>query len=244
MAAPAPIDTAPPSERVRHARRLFSGIACGYDAMSEILSFGQNRRWRRFLVSRVPAGARVLDVATGTAAVALDLVRERDAAVVGVDQSEPMLRAGRRRAAGVDRVALVLGRAEELPFPAGRFDAVTFTYLLRYVDDPQATLAEMARVLRPGGVMASLEFGVPPGLVARLGWYAHTRAGLPGLGLLASRDWFRAGRFLGPSISEFHRRHPPSEQVAMWHAAGMRDVRVRRMTLGAGVVTWGRKGDD
>lgn len=208
--------------------------------MSEILSFGQNRRWRRFLVSRIPARARVLDVATGTAAVALDLVRDRGARVVGVDQSEPMLRAGRRRVP-VDRVALALGRAERLPFPDAAFDAVTFTYLLRYVDDPGATLAEMARVLRPGGVMASLEFGVPSAWPARLGWYVHTRVGLPAIGFLASREWYRAGRFLGPSISEFDRRHP--RQAEMWRAAGMRDVRLRRLTLGAGVVIWGTKRD-
>lgn len=233
-----------PSERVRHARRLFAGIAPGYDAMSEVLSFGRNRAWRRFLVSRVdlPARALVLDVATGTAAVAIDLAAQRRLRVVGVDQSAPMLLSGRERvaAAGVD-VPLLVGRAEELPFGDATFDGLTFTYLLRYVDDPQATLRELVRVLRPGGVMASLEFHVPHDPVWRAGWYAHTRVGLPLVGLLASAEWYRAGRFLGPSISGFVRRYPLPEQGRMWHRAGMARVWARRMTWGSAVVLWGVK---
>lgn len=229
------------SPRVRHARRLFAPLGRRYDLMSEVMSFGENRRWRRFLVSRVPPGGRVLDVATGTAGVAIALARRSDR-VVGLDQSEPMLLEGRervRRAGLEDRITLLLGQAERLPFPDTAFDAVTFAYLVRYVDDLAATLAGMARVVRPGGVMACLEFGVPANPVSRAGWYVHTRVGLPAVGALASRDWFRSGRFLGPNISDFYRRHPLPEQLDMWRAASVRDVRARTMTLGAGVVTWG-----
>lgn len=236
------------SARVRHARGLFGGIAPGYDLMSEVLSFGRSRRWRAFLISRVPMsdGARVLDVATGTASVAIDLVRAAGAHVVGLDQSEPMLRAAGARLAREefgDRVSLMLGQAERLPFADETFDAVTFTYLLRYVDDPAATVAELSRVLRPGGVLASLEFNVPPGRVWQAGWYLHTRAGLPALGLLASREWYRAGRFLGPSISEFWRRYPLEELARMWRAAAIERMWVRPMTLGSAVVMWGVKGE-
>lgn len=235
------------SPRVRHARRLFEGIASGYDVMGEILSFGQNRRWRRFLVSRVSAGAgsRILDVATGTGAVAIDLARRTGARVVGLDQSEPMLRSGRariRRAGHRDRVSLVLGRAERLPFPDASFDALTFTYLLRYVDDPRATLAELARVVRPGGVMASLEFHVPGHPLWRAGWWLHTRMGLPLVGRAASRQWYEAGRFLGPSISRFVRDHPLEGQAGMWRDAGLARVRARMMSAGSGVVLWAVKG--
>jgi demethylmenaquinone methyltransferase/2-methoxy-6-polyprenyl-1,4-benzoquinol methylase len=237
-----------PSARVRHARRLFAGVAPGYDLMSEVLSFGRNRRWRAFMVSRVPVsgGPRILDVATGTASVAIDLARAVGARVLGLDQSEPMLRGARARLARTgfgDRVSLVHGQAERLPFPDETFDAVTFTYLLRYVDDPAATLAELARVLRPGGVLASLEFHVPPGPLWRAGWYLHTRVGLPAVGLLASREWYRAGRFLGPSISEFWRRHPLKEQARMWRTAGVERVWAHPMTLGSAVVMWGVKGE-
>lgn len=214
--------------------------------MSEVLSFGTHRSWRRFLVSRVgvPPGGVVLDVATGTAGVAIEVVRRTGAFAVGLDQSLPMLREGTRRVAraGLDgRVKLVLGQAERLPFLDGRFDAVTFTFLLRYVDDPQATLADMARVVRPGGILACLEFHVPENPILRAGWYAQTRVGLPVLGRLASRAWFRAGRFLGPSISDFYERFPLSEQGRMWRVAGLGDVRFRTLTFGSGIVMWGVK---
>jgi demethylmenaquinone methyltransferase / 2-methoxy-6-polyprenyl-1,4-benzoquinol methylase len=234
------------SPRVAHARRLFAGIARGYDVMGEVLSFGQNRRWRRFLVSRMPTapGSLVLDVATGTGAVAIDLARRPGVRVVGLDQSPEMLRRGRAdvaRAAPDGAVSLVLGRAEWLPFPSDVFDAVTFTYLLRYVDDPAATLAEIARVLRPGGALGSLEFGVPSNDVLRAGWFVHTRLALPVLGAAFSREWHRAGRFLGPSISDWDRRFPLPRQARLWRDAGIDDVRVRPMSFGAGVVMWGRK---
>lgn len=236
-----------PSARNRFAARLFAGIAPSYEAMGALLSLGQDPGWRRFLVSRVAAvpGARVLDVATGTGLVARELVRRRGVRVVGLDQSEAMLGEAvrRTRAAGLgERIRFVLGRAERLPFPDGAFDAVTFTYLLRYVDDPGATVAELARVLRPGGTLAGLEFAVPETALLRLGWLAYTRGVLPAVGSLVSPAWYRVGRFLGPSISGFHERFPLPEQVRWWQAAGIRRVRTRRLSLGAAVVTWGVRG--
>jgi demethylmenaquinone methyltransferase / 2-methoxy-6-polyprenyl-1,4-benzoquinol methylase len=211
--------------------------------MAELLSFGQNRRWRRFMTSRVPAGGLVLDVATGTAGVAIELARA-GSRVVGVDQSPEMLQRGRdavEERGLADRVRLVLAQGERLPFADGRFDALTFTYLLRYVDDPPATMAELARVVRPGGVVANLEFLVPPNPAWRAAWTAYTRVGLPLGGALASREWFGTGRFLGPSISGFYRRYPLSEQGRWWRDAGLADVRHRPMSVGGGVVIWGVK---
>lgn len=214
--------------------------------MARLLSFGQDGRWRRFLVGRVPVDAGlVLDVATGTGAVAAQLGRRTRARIVGLDQSPEMLRGALRAVAGAgleSRIALVQGTADGLPFPDGTFDAVTFTYLLRYVDDPVATVCELARVLRPGGVLAMLEFLVPPNPAARLAWTAYTRIGLPLGGRLAGRAWYRTGRFLGPSISEFYRRYPLPRLGAMWRDAGLVDVRHRAMSLGGGVVMWGRRG--
>jgi demethylmenaquinone methyltransferase / 2-methoxy-6-polyprenyl-1,4-benzoquinol methylase len=236
----------PLSPRTRHARQLFGGIARQYDRMGYLLSFGQDRRWRRFLVERpgVRSGGRVLDVATGTAGVAMALAGRNGARVVGLDQSEPMLRVGEAslRAAGLeDGVTLVVGQAEHLPFPDSAFDAVTFTYLLRYVDDPAATLEELVRVLRPGGTLAGLEFRVPNAPQWRAAWRLYTRLGLPALGALSSRAWYRTGRFLGPSIEAFYRRYPLAEQGAMWRAAGIEPVFVRTMSLGGGIVTWGAR---
>ena len=213
--------------------------------MGAVLSFGQDPRWRRFLVSRVHAipGSWALDVATGTGLVARELARG-NVRVVGLDQSEEMLSGAARSIAGTafaDRIRLVLGRAERLPFADEAFDAVTFTYLLRYVDDPAATVAELARVLRPGGVMASLEFHVPDEAWVRAGWFAYTRGVMPVVGSLVSPAWQRTGRFLGRSVSEFYERFPLPVQVRWWQEAGMRRVRTRAMGAGAGIVTWAVK---
>jgi demethylmenaquinone methyltransferase/2-methoxy-6-polyprenyl-1,4-benzoquinol methylase len=239
------------SPRTRHARALFAPLGPAYERMASLLSLGQDARWRRFLVGRLlaePATARpgrVLDVAAGTGLVARAVARATGASVVAVDQSEPMVRTGvaRTARAGLSaRVRFVVGQAERLPFPDGAFDGLTFAYLLRYVDDPGAVLAELARVVRPGGVVAGLEFHVPANPLWRALWVLYTRTVLPLLGALVSRAWFEAGRFLGPSISEFARRLSLPRQVELWRAAGLEDVRLRRMALGGAVVTWGRRG--
>ena len=236
----------PTSARERHARRLFQPLGPTYDRYAALLSFGQDPRWRRFLVSRIDArpGDTVLDVATGTAAVAIELARRTGCSVVGVDQSPEMLAVGRDRVerAGLGtRVQLVEGTAERLPFDAAAFDALTFTYLLRYVEDPGATLRELARVVRPGATVASLEFGVPPRLPWRVLWELHVRAGLPLAGRLISPGWHDVGRFLGPSIRDFYERWPLDRLRALWEEAGIADVRTRRLSLGGGVVSWGRR---
>jgi len=239
MSAPAPSDaTGIGSPRRREAIELFRGLPGRYDALSAALSFWQDPRWRRALVDAVAPrdGQRILDVATGTGMVAAELLGRADCRVVGLDQSAEMLAAARERFAEEERVELVEGNAEALPFADGEFDALTFTYLLRYVEDPPATIAELARVVRPGGRVASLEFGVPPQRAARLAWRLYTAVGLPALGRLASREWAAVGRFLGPSIRGFYERQPLESLVASWRAAGFERVDVRRMSHGGGVV--------
>ena len=229
------------------ARCLFAGLPRRYDRLAEILSLGQNGRWRKAMVGHVVGGrpARVLDVATGPAGVARQIAARSPAHVVGIDLSEPMLREGLAnvtRSAEGNRIALVLGRGEELPFPDGSFDGLTFTYLLRYVADPAATLTELARVVKPGGPVASLEFAVPTARVWRALWWLYTRGILPVAGLVTGgRAWFDVGRFLGPSISDHYRRYPVDATVAAWEKAGINDVSVQRMSLGGGIVMWGRK---
>jgi demethylmenaquinone methyltransferase/2-methoxy-6-polyprenyl-1,4-benzoquinol methylase len=233
------------SQRNRAARDLFAPLGPTYDRWSRLLSLGQDPRWRRFLVSRIEVGRddTVLDVATGTAAVAIELARRTGCSVVGLDQSPEMLAAGRERveAAGLsDRIRIVEGSAEKLPFPDGSFDALTFTYLLRYVEDPAATLAELARVVRPGGSMAALEFGLPRGVWRPL-WEVYVRIGLPVAGRLISPGWHEVGSFLGPSIRDLHGRLPLGNQLDLWRDAGIEDVRARRLSLGGGYVVWGRR---
>jgi demethylmenaquinone methyltransferase / 2-methoxy-6-polyprenyl-1,4-benzoquinol methylase len=238
----------------RFARDLFGPLPARYDRLEEILSFGQNGRWRSAMVDHVlpvkggraaGAGGVVLDVASGTAGVALQLEARGGVRVVGVDLTENMLRQGYRRVAEAgrrQRIGLVVGRAEQLPFPDGHFDALTFTYLLRYVQDPQATLTELGRVLRPGGTMASLEFCVPAGPVWGPAWWAYTRLLLPAGGLLlGGREWYRVGRFLGPNISAHYRRYPVAWTVQAWQKAGFTEVGTRIMSLGGGLVMWGTR---
>lgn len=229
------------------ARRLFAGLPARYDRLAEILSMGQNGRWRRAMVDAVVAAdpRSVLDVATGPAGVALQLAARTGADITGIDLSPDMLRAGARNAARspyATRIEVVQGRGEELPFADSTFDALTFTYLLRYVADPGAAVAELARVVKPGGVIANLEFHVPPGPVWHPLWVLYTRLLLPVAGFVTGgREWFAVGRFLGPSISEHYRRYPLDWHVAAWQEAGIEDVHVRLMSLGGGLVMWGRR---
>jgi len=232
----------------RFAQQLFDGLPRRYDLLAEALSFGQNRRWRRTMVDSVVERdpATVLDVATGTAGVALQLARRTGAHVTGIDVTEAMLRRGRASVLhhGLDQqIALVGGQAERLPFPDATFDALTFTYLLRYVADPAATIAELVRVVRPGGTIASLEFYVPLRRLWRGAWWLYTRVGVPVLGGLAGREWYRVGRFLGPSISAHYDRYSDAWTADAWRRAGISDVGIRLMSLGGGVVMWGRRSD-
>jgi demethylmenaquinone methyltransferase / 2-methoxy-6-polyprenyl-1,4-benzoquinol methylase len=231
--------------RTRQVRELFAPLGPTYDRYARLLSFGQDPRWRSFLASRVPSDARrVLDVATGTAAVAIELARAEPArAVVGIDQSPEMLAAGRERVEHAelsDRIELCEGRAESLPWADREFDALTFTYLLRYVDDVPATLRELVRVVRPGGTVAMLEFGLPRGAWRPL-WELYVRAGLPAAGAVVSPGWREVGSFLGPSIRDFWRRWPDPRLFDAWREAGLTDVTARRMSLGGGLVVWGRR---
>ncbi|HXA32308.1 MAG TPA: class I SAM-dependent methyltransferase [Acidimicrobiales bacterium] len=236
-----------PGERNRFAQQLFANLPQRYDELAEILSMGQNGRWRRAMVDRIVAASpgTVLDVASGTAGVALQLATRTSADIVGLDLTEEMLARGRSNIAeaGLNgRIQLVAGRGEQLPFPDGAFDSLTFTYLLRYVDDPQATLEELARVVKPGGTIASLEFLAPPSRFWRMWWWLYTRLLLPIGGLVTGGpEWFRVGRFLGPSISHHYRDYPVAWTVDAWRRAGIEGIGVRVMSLGGGLVMWGTR---
>lgn len=237
--------------RNRFAQRLFTPLPERYDRLAEVLSFGQNGRWRKAMVGRLVATGPqqiVADVAAGTAGVSLQIAARTSARVVGLDLTEQMLRQGARNVAAAhaaDQVSLVGARAEELPLPDACVDALTFTYLLRYVADPQATLTELARVVRPGGTIASLEFYVPPARFWNLWWRAYTWLVLPVAGLITGGpQWYAVGRFLGPSIAGHYRTYPLDWTVRAWQQAGIKDVRYRVMSLGGGLVMWGTRASD
>jgi demethylmenaquinone methyltransferase / 2-methoxy-6-polyprenyl-1,4-benzoquinol methylase len=238
---PAPLETSS-SPRKRHALELFAGLPRAYDRMGAALSFGQDPRWRRALIAAVDPlpGQRILDVATGTGLVAFGLAR-RGAHVTALDQSEHMLDGARQRLTRhpdlSEDVTFIQGEAEHLPFGDGEFDALTFTYLLRYVDDRGATMRELARVVKPGGRIGMVEFGVPRSGPLRALWRVYTRVGLPLLGRVVSPAWVDVGRFLGPNIEQLYADEP--DLAALWRTAGIEEIRERRMSFGAGLVMSG-----
>jgi demethylmenaquinone methyltransferase/2-methoxy-6-polyprenyl-1,4-benzoquinol methylase len=227
------------------SQQLFEGLPARYNTIAQVLSFGQDSRWRGAMVNRV-AGAQpqlVLDVACGPCAVTRRLAKKTTAHIIGLDLSQAMLTQGQHditRSLLEGRVSLVRARGEDLPFPDATFDALTFTYLLRYVSDPAETLREMARVVKPGGPIASLEFCVPSSRWWRGAWWLYTRLLLPVGGfVLGGRAWFDAGRFLGPSISRHYRLYSLEWTREAWRRAGIDHVEVRTMSLGGGVIISG-----
>ncbi len=237
-------------DRNRFAQQHFTPLPQRYDRLAEVLSMGQNGRWRRAMIDHIApvSPGTMLDVASGTAGVAIQLARRTPADVVGVDLTMQMLSQGSENVSAAElstRIQLVAGRAEQLPFADRTFDALTFTYLLRYVDDPLATLRELARVVKPGATVASLEFFLPPNRFWRVMWWLYTRLLLPVGGLLTGgREWFRVGRFLGPNISGHYRKYPLTWTENAWRQAGFENVGVRVMSLGGGLVMWGTRIDE
>jgi demethylmenaquinone methyltransferase/2-methoxy-6-polyprenyl-1,4-benzoquinol methylase len=231
----------------RFATKLFNGLPRRYDRLGYLLSMGQDRRWRAAIVDKVKArpGELVLDVATGTAGVALALRAATGAEITGIDLNANMLETARQKLTqrSESGIRLVQGRAENLPFADDTFDDVTFTYLLRYVKDPAATIAELARVLKTGGVLAGMDFYVPPSRIWRPLWWCYTRWVLPLGGLLTGgREWYEVGRFLGPNIEGHYARCSLATTIEYWKAAGMVDVHAEPMSLGGGLVMWATKG--
>ena len=231
-------------------RGVFSPIARNYDRPALMLSLLQYRRWHRFLLARLALPEpsteqrlRVLDMATGTGALALDLARRPDVDVVGADITRPMLMRAQSRAARngtAGQVNLVECSAETPPFADETFDALVFAYLLRYVSDVSSTLCCLASVVKPGGTIASLDFAVPRG-VAYPFWRLYTGALLPLGGQIFSGGWRRTGSFLGPNIRDFCRRWPEERILRAWRDAGIVEVQSKRLSLGGAIVIWGRK---
>ena len=229
-----------PSSPPDDARRIFAGIGATYERAGALLSFGQDARWRTKLISLVRADPHdvVLDVATGTGLVARALRERYGCEVVGLDRSADMLSAA---AARDGHIPLVRARAESLPFADESFDHLTFTYLMRYVDDPAATMRELSRVVRPGGRIVALDFGVPSNPLLRALWRVYTTIGLPVIGRAVSERWSSVGAFLRGSIERFDREHQPTDVERYWRDAGLIDVHVAAMSFGAGVVMTGVK---
>ena len=211
---------------------MFDAIAPRYDLLNHLLSAGIDRRWRARAIATLGLTGRetVIDVCTGTADVALEARRRGAHRVMGVDFAGGMLALGLRkvRAASDDRVVLVRGDAMRLPASAGSADAATVAFGIRNVQEPALACTELARVLRPGGRLAILEFGMPhvPGVSTLYRWY-FSRV-LPFIGRRISGHT-AAYSYLPASVGTFP---PPADFMALLRRSGFSDVRAVPLTFG------------
>ena len=228
----------------RRIAGMFDAIAHRYDRLNHLLSAGFDRRWRRVAVAALDLrdGARVLDVCTGTADLAMTASRAQPApgAVVGVDFAGAMLALGQRKlqAAGLGPVVrLVRGDACRLPCASETLDAVMVGFGIRNVVDTRRAVDEMFRVLKPGGRLAILEFGEPRVPVLRVIYLWYFRRILPLIGRLLSKHT-EAYAYLPASVSAFL---TPDALAALLRASGFFEIRVDRLTCGVVYLYVGRK---
>ena len=225
---------------------MFSEIAHRYDLLNHLLSMNADRRWRHALVDAagVGDGGRVLDVATGTGDVAIEFARRTQSDnIVGLDPSEGMLAVGREKMAraGLDgRVRLIDGDALALPFESGVFDAVSIAFGLRNLPDFGGGIAEMARVLEPGGRLLILEFFPPRGGLFLKAYRFYLGTVLPVVGRVVSGS-SGAYRYLARSIEEFISH----DQIrAHMDDAGLSDVTARKLSGGIAYLYRGVRRED
>lgn len=240
--SPASADRTPPDDRPREGSgAMFDRIAERYDLLNRIISLGIDQRWRRLTCAalELPEAGRALDLATGTADLALLIARTHPSvSVVGVDPSEKMLEKGRHKvaAAGLDgRIELVTGDAQELAFDDASFDATCIAFGIRNVPDRLQGLREMARVTKPTGRVAILELSEPrKGLLGPVARF-HVHTVVPWVGGLLSGA--REYRYLQRSIAAFP---PPETFAAMMDEAGLEVLRVQPLTFGVAHLYVGR----
>ncbi|MEW6532642.1 MAG: ubiquinone/menaquinone biosynthesis methyltransferase [Thermodesulfobacteriota bacterium] len=221
------------ARRIRAVRRMFTDISPRYDLLNRIMSARQDVRWRRFAAGRVPADAsRVLDVATGTGDLAIDLAISRpNLTVVGVDFTEPMLRRAEIKTAqrGLSqRVRYTIGDALRLPFPDDEFDAVTVAFGIRNMPDRRSALAEMMRVVKPGGKVITLEMTFPRSLKLRRFFIWYLNKVIPALGGVISGNP-QAYRYLPDSIQDFLH---PDDLTELCNSLGLKQVRAFPLMFG------------
>ncbi len=223
------------SKQAGEVSGMFDQVARRYDRTNALLSFGNDALWRRATVRAVaPAvGERILDIAAGTGTSSVPFARS-GAEVTAVDFSPGMVEVGRRRHPEID---FVLADATSLPFEKNSFDVVTISFGLRNVQDPKAALAEMYRVLEPGGRLVICEFSRPPRAAFRAGYAAYMRFVMPGVVRLASSN-SEAYDYLADSIREW----PDQETLSRWiRGVGFTRVAHRNLTAGVVALHRGRK---
>lgn len=231
------------SDQGEKIQQMFGAIAPRYDFLNRLLSFGIDRRWRTKAVRllKYHEGSRILDVATGTGDVALEIARQtpRSVKITGADFCKEMVDLGAVKVAAspyADRIDLRVAPCEDLPFASDTFDSITIAFGIRNVVDRKLGLAEMWRVLRPGGRMIILEFSTPRSQLFRQLYYFYFRRLLPVVGGLFSR--YNAYKYLPDSVLEFPSQKEFSRMIA---DAGFRSVHIHELTFGIATIYVGEK---
>jgi len=214
-------------------QEMFDNISGTYDGLNRVLSFGIDQGWRKQLIIRLVARrpAKVLDVATGTADLAIAIAQATQSEVTGLDLSPGMLAVGRKKVTAryLDhKVVLVQGDSEALPYPDASFDAVTVAFGVRNFENLEKGLAEIRRVLRPGGVLLVLEFGRPKSALVRAGYNFYSATLLPFIGRLVSKD-ARAYSYLPESVRAFP---SGSDFVSIMSRVGFVNPTAKPLTFG------------
>ncbi|ATA73275.1 MULTISPECIES: bifunctional demethylmenaquinone methyltransferase/2-methoxy-6-polyprenyl-1,4-benzoquinol methylase UbiE [Capnocytophaga] len=191
----------------KQVAQMFDSISGTYDGLNRVISWGSDIKWRKFVVEKVAElrPQKVLDVATGTGDLAIALTEIDGVKVVGLDISEGMLTVGREKIAKKqlsNRVELILGDSENLPFADNYFDAVTVAFGVRNFENLEKGLSEIFRVIRPGGRLVVLETSVPEKFPFRQGYFAYTKFVMPLIGKVFSKDR-SAYTYLSKSASAF-----------------------------------------
>ncbi|MCS6836261.1 MAG: class I SAM-dependent methyltransferase [Anaerolineae bacterium] len=229
------------AERARYVQDLFGRIARRYNLMNRLMTFGQDMRWRRFVIrkAQLPPDGRLLDLATGTGDIAFEALRVApQAQVVGADFSLPMMFVGQEQRLG-PKVRWAAADALSLPFPDQSFDAVVSGYLMRNVIDIPQALAEQRRVLKPGGRIVILDTSPPPDNWLKPLVSLHLNVVIPTLGrVVAGKDAADAYTYLPQSTQVFK---TPQELAELMRQAGYEQVSYQTFALGAMAVHWGQK---
>jgi demethylmenaquinone methyltransferase/2-methoxy-6-polyprenyl-1,4-benzoquinol methylase len=231
--------------KARYIRSLFSKVPLEYDLLLGLLSFGQDRKWRAFVIERAKPlpDSVVLDVATGTGLLAADFANAiaNEGLVVGVDLTLSMLKTAKERLRQkglTGRTDWVLARAENLPFRDGCFGSVSISLALRNVSDARLTFREMARITTPGGVVISLDFARPPNRAFRLFYYDYLLGLFPIFGRIVSRAWGRTLSYLGRSILK---SRTGTQIATLMVEEGVPDTKPVALTQGIVYAVYGKK---
>ena len=230
------------ASKKQQVQKMFDGISEEYDQLNRVITFGIDLKWRRNLIGQILQSnpSQVLDVATGTGDLAIELAQKGVQEVTGLDLSPGMLEIGKEKInhQGLGKhIEMVIGDSERLSFEDNTFDAVTVAFGVRNFENLEVGLAEILRVLKPGGLLGILETSVPANPIIRMGYMLHSKVVLPVVGKLFSKDGSAYG-YLSKSATKFPYR---ADFISILESVGFINCRYDSQTLGVACLYFGSK---